>query len=130
MKNYAKVLAVAGGNQITAVIENLPIEANGFFMTEDQMDRVEASLAAAETSAAELATANERIATLTTDQQAMGGQLSAATASLETANARIVELEAMGGTGSGTSATEDPNRGNVEDPMSMNFQKELLEKAG
>lgn len=111
---YPKLLAATQSDSILAVIENLPVSANGFFMTEDQMANVEAALAAAGAAATQLEIANASIVTATASLATANEQLTAANSQLTTANsqlttaqARITELEAMGGNPVLTSRTED-----------------------
>ncbi len=122
MKNFEKVLAASGGTEILAVIEGLPVSANGFFLTEDQLTAIEASLITGESASAdaarltaELATANQNL--ITSNEQ------------LATSAARITELEAMDGTASNTEKGKDDfeSPDNV-DPMAFDFQKEILKR--
>ena len=102
---YQRVLAATGSESILAVIEGLPVDANGFFLTEAQMTAVEEALASNETA---LATANGAVATALTErdsavnaQQTAEGALAVANNTIASKdqevarlNARISELEA------------------------------------
>ncbi len=87
---YPKTLATVKGNEILAVIEGLPVSANGYFLTEEQMTNSEAAIVASEATAATLATVQAQLATATSAKET-------AEASLVTANARIAKLESEDG---------------------------------
>lgn len=125
--SYPKLRAAAQTG-ILAVIENLPVNANGFFLTDDQMASVEAALAANETAAADLVTATASLAAQTAEVTRLSGELSTANASLATAQAEVTRLENLPGTASGTSSENDPEREAVVDPMAFDFQQDILRR--
>lgn len=106
---YASVLAASKSESILAVIEGLPVSANGFFLTEAQMDGIDAALVGAETNATALQTAEAA-------RTAQSEKLSAAELELTNANNTIAELEATvvalgkgdAGKASGADADADP----------------------
>lgn len=56
MNNYPNILKATKSDEILAVIENLPVNANGFFLTEEQLANADASIADAVNQIAELQT--------------------------------------------------------------------------
>ena len=103
---YSNILAASKSDSILAVIEGLPVDANGFFLSAEQMDNINATLATTNQIAVEasetLTAANEQLATLQT-------QLETQNAQLETANARIAELESGNGAAAADTSIEKDN---------------------
>lgn len=87
MKPFEHILKATGGNEILAVIEGLPVDKPGYFMTEAQMNSIEERLAASATHA-------DDIAKLTGEKNTLTEQLAIANTASETANAKVVEHEA------------------------------------
>lgn len=95
---FKKVLAATKSESILAVIEGLPVDAAGFFMTEEQMTAVEEQLEANASAIAGHDTVvtglNEQItAANTAREEAAAAQATAETA-LATANSSITEKDA------------------------------------
>lgn len=82
---FDKIKAAVNGTDILAVIENLPVSANGFFLTADQMAALDSALGN-ENLAAELATAQ-------TDLAAAQGTLATAQAELATAQTDLATAQ-------------------------------------
>ncbi|RYE01634.1 MAG: hypothetical protein EOP50_01660 [Sphingobacteriales bacterium] len=91
---YPFLLAAAGGSDILAVVEGLPVDQPGFFLTEGQMDAVEARLAEADTAVTAAATHTEALAAAQTELESTQTSLTAAQAELSTANETIATLQA------------------------------------
>lgn len=125
--SYPKLRAAAQTG-ILAVIENLPVTANGFFLTDEQMASVEAALAANETAAADLASANASLEAERAEAARLTGELATANTALTTAQAEVTRLENLPGSASGTSAEKDPEREAVVDPMAFDFQQDILKR--
>lgn len=115
MKNFANVLKASASASILAIIAGLPVDANGFFLSEEQMTAIDDSLATAEAATAALAGVQEQLTTANASLETSNGQLVTAQADLSTANtalataqARVTELEALSGqsakTGKGADA--------------------------
>lgn len=85
---YVKILAATKTPEILAVIEGLPVDASGFFLSEEQMGNIEAMLVEAEGASAKVVLLTEQIATANTTAQT-------ATAALETANTTIAARDAQ-----------------------------------
>lgn len=88
---FKRVLAATNSESILAVIEGLPVDANGFFMSEEQLTAVEENLS---TSEAAVATANESLAAMTQQRDDQALQAQQAVAELATANATITARDA------------------------------------
>lgn len=77
---------VAAGSEILAVIEGLPIDACGHFLSNDQMEAIEAALAvnatALTTANDQLVEANQQLTTLTGQLTTANDQLALATTQL------------------------------------------------
>lgn len=79
MKKFQTVLAATKSESILAVVENLPVDANGYFMTEEQMTAVEERLVSDAAA----------IANHATELQALGAQVTSTNEALTTANAAL-----------------------------------------
>lgn len=125
--SYPKLRAAAQTG-ILAVIENLPVDANGFFLTDEQMSNVEAALTAGEVATAALETANASLATATAETARLTAELATANTALATAQAEVTRLENLPGSASRTSTDQDPVREAVVDPMAFDFQQDILKR--
>ncbi len=89
---FQRILKASNSQQIDAVIADLPVNANGYFMTEEQMESIEASLE-------ELAGASQqysdRIAELQASIASDAELIAAANTAQQNQTARIAELEAQ-----------------------------------
>lgn len=92
---YAKTLAAIGNTSILAVIANLPVSANGHFLTTEQLDGIESALASNETAGADLVQAQADRDAATAARDTATASLATAEASLVTANAEIERLKAI-----------------------------------
>lgn len=88
---YANILKASASASILAIIAGLPVDSNGYFLSEEQMTNVDAALAANEGSIASLTTERDNQALLA--QQATT-DLATANETITTRDARIAELEA------------------------------------
>lgn len=119
---FPKTLAATQSAFILAIVAGLPVDANGFYLSEAQMTNIEAALQAAETAEATLAEAQ---AQLTTANEARR----AAEASLATANTRIAELEAQDAKPAAEAgATEETVHTPIVDANAFSFQQDLYNK--
>jgi hypothetical protein len=91
---YPKLKAALGGKEILAVIENLPVTANGHFLTEEQMAAGEAHAIAAETATAEVSRLSGELGTANTALQTANATVADQKTKLEAKDQRIAELEA------------------------------------
>jgi hypothetical protein len=121
------IVAQAAQSDILSIIEGLPVDQSGFFLSEEQMTNVAAALQAAQDNP-ELAAANTTIANLQQQLQDQNQQLQQAESALATANNRITELEAEDAGGSQTGKQGDEFDGTTPNAMEMSFQKELMQK--
>jgi septal ring factor EnvC (AmiA/AmiB activator) len=92
---YARILKASQSASILAVIENLAIDQNGFFLDATQMDNIEAQLEAGETAVASAAGLTEQLAAAETARQTAEASLVTAQETITANNARITELEAQ-----------------------------------
>lgn len=96
---YARTLAATKTESILAVIAGLPVDANGYFLTEEQMTSVESLLQANETAIAAhetvVAAHATEVAALNTKLEDQALQAQQAVAELATANATIAEKETV-----------------------------------
>lgn len=138
---YARILTASASASILAVIAGLPVDANGFFVSEEQMSAIEAVLEGNETAIAAHATAvealNEQLAAANTAREAAAAELATANASIAerdqqiaTLNARITELENQTPEAAQTSKEADETGGkNVKKESAMDaFADSLLGK--
>ncbi|MGN6476318.1 MAG: hypothetical protein ACTHKV_03760 [Flavipsychrobacter sp.] len=113
-KHFKKVLAASKSESILAVIEGLPVDANGYFMTEEQMTAVEDQLEANATAIASHENAveglNAQVTAAQTAQKSAEDALAAANTSITEKDARINELEAQ--VAKLEAGTPDPNQTN------------------
>jgi hypothetical protein len=93
---FQNLLAASNSQEILAVIEGLPVDANGYFLTEAQMEAIEEvlsanaiAMSANEQTAAALA---EQIATANTARDEAAAALVTANETIAARDARIVEL--------------------------------------
>jgi hypothetical protein len=90
---YARILKASQSAAIIAVIENLPIDQNGFFLDATQMDNIEEQLQAGETAAAGVTSLTEQLAAAEAARQTADTALAAAQTTITANSARITELE-------------------------------------
>jgi paraquat-inducible protein B len=132
---YPKFLAATKSTEIVAAISGLPVNSDGFIVSEDEVANVEAALIAAETVGATVATlqasldtANENLATAQAAQQTAETALTEANATIATHEARIAELEKLTPPAAQTPVKgEDEQRNNKVKANDMGFQKGLYE---
>lgn len=129
---YKRFLKATKTPEVLAVIENLPVTANGYFLDDAQLANVEASLTLAESDAAALLVSNEKVTDLEAQITALTGERDAANASLTTANESVTNLTTERDTlkaevkklGGKTEAPEETNR--TEDPTLGSRKKKGL----
>lgn len=96
---FPKLLKASGSNEILAVIENLPVNANGYFLTEEQATSIETALSENENPAS-LQALQQQLAEVTTARETAeaalvtaNGTIATHVATIGTHQARITELE-------------------------------------
>lgn len=120
MKNEQKIVALLGGEAIIGLMAGLPVNANGYFLSDAQMEALDAHVANHEGLAA-----NQEI--LATSNQQLVTDLATSNNQLTTANARIKELEEMEGSASSTHKDADEfDDSKTVDPMAFDFQQEIF----
>jgi hypothetical protein len=90
---YSRILKATQSAAIIAVIENLPIDQNGFFLDATQMDNIEAQLEAADTAAASVTSLTEQLAAAEAARQTADTALATAQQTISANATRITELE-------------------------------------
>jgi hypothetical protein len=93
MSKYSRILKASQSAAIVAVIENLSIDQNGFFLDATQMDNVESALEAGESAIANVTTLNEQLSQANTARQTAEESLATANSTISTQNTRISELQ-------------------------------------
>ncbi len=126
---YANILAASNSDAIVPVIAGLAIEGDGYALSHEQMDSIEATLEAnqatiaqqqqqldqatemAQESSTALTAANEELASQRTATEELQQRLDASEAALATAQQRISQLESGDATpGADVNAGADPAR--------------------
>jgi hypothetical protein len=133
-KQTEQLKKVTGMTEIPFVSEGIASETSGFVVSEDGLTALVEASVANETAAARIAELEGSLATAQTAQQTAEASLATANTALATSQARVTELEAKvteleaeDAKGSETGKKEDAFTGTT-DAMSMDFQKELLNK--
>jgi protease IV len=127
---FEKTLVAAGAQQFE-------VTDAGFVLQEEQLNAIEANIAAKETAVAtantQVTEANDKVTGLTAQVEAAeqkatkaGEQLAEATTKLDAANTRIAELEALGVKPTATVAEADKFASDKKSANEFDFQKELM----
>jgi hypothetical protein len=108
---YSKILAATGTTAILAIIAGLPVNQNGYFLSQEQIDGIENTLTSNETAAAESLQAQADRDALNTTLEA---SLATAQADLATANAEIERLKAIVPPAPKTVKAEDESENKID----------------
>jgi len=90
---YLAILKASQTAAILAVIENLPVDANGYFLNDEQMTNIEAALVAGNAAIENAATITEQLAQANTARQTAESALATANTTIEQRDATIAQLQ-------------------------------------
>lgn len=140
---YANILAASKADGIAPIIPGLASETEGWLLTSEQMDNIDAELAANAAAIGQLQTqldtatemavessngltaANEELAAQRAATEELQTRLDASEAALAAAQQRIAQLESGDATrGADAAAGADPNRGNDADKFLTSYDLE------
>ncbi len=96
---YQKILAASKADAIDAVINGLAVEADGFLLSHEQMDNLEAALANADATLQQLQQQHQdttgQLSAAQAELQSVQSQVDTAQSELATANQPIAQLQAQ-----------------------------------
>jgi chromosome segregation ATPase len=91
---FTNILKATGGNEILAIVAELPVDKDGFFLSEEQLNKIEAALEASAGNADVITALNADKTKLTADLATATEASEKATADHAAATAKITEHEA------------------------------------